>query len=1606
MSLFSPKSTNATQSNKLLGYKVQTSIYGSVVPIVLGTNKVGPNVIWTGDWVAAPVQAAGGKGSGKASSGGKGGGGTNQQYTYSTAIQMALCIGPIVGIGRAWKDKVELVVATSVEATTIAGTYNPINKAAYYQDLGAARVDTYSVTANDYGSPGSVTLSGTQPTPLVQVDGTPAAGQYSVASDGTYTFSGADAGKQVIISYSWLVPGQNSTDPITALGLTLYTGTQGQPPWPHLQSAHPDQALTYSGVAHLDSATMDLGSSGLVSNFNFEVYGQLIFGGGVLDAEPTDCARFLIADEQHGVMPGFPLGDMTQARNYCVANGLFCSPLLDQQQPASQWLADLATIGNFEYVWSDNMLKIRSRGDVTVVGNGVTFTPDTNPIYELNDDDLMCASGEDPINVAIKAAADIENDVTVEWSNRTNAYLAEPLEEKDDWAIGQNPYGVRAASVLSLHEVCTQPVAQKVAATLLNRSVYLDKTITFKLPPRYCLLEPMDLVTLDDPYLGYSNTPVRVITVEEGDDDSLDITAENFPWGTAGPTINPKQGAAPYMPGYFADPHNVNSPIFYEPPPELTQDTGYELLIALSGSQDWGGCIVWESTDDATYRQIGVQNGPSVMGTLTAQLPTHADPDNSSTLSVDLTGSDGALQSWTSDQKDNLTGALLLVGHEIISYETATLTSANHYNVTGLRRGVFGTAIATHNVGTAVCVLNDGAMFSWIYDAADLNIEHYFKFQSFNTAGQNPQDISLLSAYTYTLQGNLPGGGTAVPPGQVLQADIGAPIVIYRTGQDGVQEAGITIQITHTPTDATRLAAYMYPGTAVPTDPNAWINADAACWCSNGDPAELVWWMPRPGAGVANVSGTAVTRVPGTGNSGLQYSGLTGNLHIAGTPYPIASVTDASHLTLASSAGTLTNAAVTSNLVWQIGIVAESANYFTKPDAATPHVTLTLTAIHDVPQPASFLVEGPIVGDPSNGLLGDSGGLPAGKFRYTATPATPLDPEVWYYGFDRIQCYDPTVQHGSGDMATPGYLIPITGATWKRIEGLPVPDRWSGNAIVETQTDWWPLPPGDEYWIWRCCAVNQIQVPNLTSPPQMNLKVPANPGVVAANAQPSQITSGAITVAYDYTRNAGKDVVGITTNCAVAWSGGAGYTTGQECIYSTPPTLWQSTDSGTNTNNAPPSTPTGTSAHWAKSDKLLIMAWVADYYSAAVAYSTGARLVYGTNTYTALRATQGEQPDTHLTGGSPAWSQDATFAWSLYQSRGNSSTPNPVVFWMDRPTIETNYSLLLLASNNGAVAPGMVTGGTYLMTLEPLGAAANMIPGLDPAVTTWISGSSYTAGQKAVWPVTAAGRISTLLGLYRSIYSGSQSGHQPDTSPTYWALDSWITTFVFSGQGVFTFQVNFTVPYSNANGYYVRLIRRPCSDSTYSPLTNTWEIVDTYSVLGMSQQTVEWTLAGSFGQQEEFWQMALEVCNQNETFTSVAVPFTNVHVPAYVPLNGAQPAHHITPSGGVASPNPADSDLIEIDLNAATVRLNNMPDASLSGRYSIVLSLNQEATPLCTAIIWGSSGVDSTYRNWPKDDQIPGGPYQRMIVYLRFMSDNLWHVTGWFAAVDNVGVSV
>jgi Putative phage tail protein len=539
------------------------------------------------------------------------------------------------------------------------------------------------------------------------------------------------------------------TSSAAALGLSVQTGTVGQPMWSGL-AGRGAQSLNYSGLATVSALNYQLGDSASVENHSFEVRHS---SAGAVDASTPDVDpkvatyELLTHAHQGAAFPAALIGDWSDWSDYCVANRLLISPLLTTQTSARDALQTMADLTNTGIVWSDGKLKMRPYGDAEVTAYGRTFTPDTTPVYELDDNCYIRQGDDAPVKRSLKSPADRKNFIKVQYRDRANGYNPAVVDAKDLTDISAN--GARPLDPIQADWICTSEVARFVAEIRKQRELLVVGEYSFRLPWHYALIECMDLLTLSDSVLMLDGVPVRVKQIVEESDEELSFTCEDFPAGVASAPLYPSQGMTGFALNANVAPGDAMAPLVFELPGALTT-TGLELAIA-TGSTDpnWGGCQVWVSYDGTTYRQLTELRTTSRYGI--TQL------DTGGTLHIFTNAGQQLLSGSAADAAALAT--LIYVAPsgsnpgEFMSYQTATLTAPNAYTLGGLVRGAYDTLQVEHAGGTPWVRVDDAVARSGPLDQDLIGKTVHIKLCSFNVFGGGVQSLAEVAATTYTIRG-------------------------------------------------------------------------------------------------------------------------------------------------------------------------------------------------------------------------------------------------------------------------------------------------------------------------------------------------------------------------------------------------------------------------------------------------------------------------------------------------------------------------------------------------------------------------------------------------------------------------------------------------------------------------------------------------------------------------------------------------------------------------------------------------------------------------------------------------------------------------------------
>lgn len=580
---------------------------------------------------------------------------------------------------------------------------------------------------------------------------------------------------------------QSKETSYASLGFSLFTGTNPQAPWGYLTANHPTEALGYPDIALLSVANYDLGNSNSLAQHSFEIEGLLWntgYGVGGLDAEPAAVIDDFLINPVYGVRfdttiidqdsffsgPDAPTTGDSAFQTYCRAMGFAFSPALISQQAAGEILERWASLFNTAIVYTGYSIKFHPYGPDEVTANGVTYLPNFPVRYQLGPNDYIHGKDQDPIQFNRSDPADAFNKLSMIISNRSNEYNELPVPWQDQGLIDQ--FGERPEENMDAKEITDPAMAAVMVALIGQRKAYIRNTFEFKLSPKYCRLEPMDVVECTDVLLGTFNVLIKEIN--EDDEDMINIIAEEYPSSISSAPVNEQQPGSNDPVNTAVPPGPVNPPIIFEPPSSLSSVP--QVWAAVSGGDgttaepNWGGCFVWLSTDDITYNNIGEIDTPARQGKLTAILPTYGgvNPDTGNTLKVTMAMSDGDLSDAASaaDAEAGVTASY--VDGEILSYQTTTLTGADAYDLDDLYRHQYGTTVGAHGVGTNFARL-DESIFKFDLQEDYVGVLLYIKFQSYNIFGGGVEDLSGVTAYTYTPTGagfgTGAGGVPAIPAG-------------------------------------------------------------------------------------------------------------------------------------------------------------------------------------------------------------------------------------------------------------------------------------------------------------------------------------------------------------------------------------------------------------------------------------------------------------------------------------------------------------------------------------------------------------------------------------------------------------------------------------------------------------------------------------------------------------------------------------------------------------------------------------------------------------------------------------------------------------------------
>lgn len=248
---------------------------------------------------------------------------------------------------------------------------------------------------------------------------------------------------------------------------------------------------------------------------------------------------------------------------------------------------------------------------------------------------------------------------------------------------------------------------------------------------RYAALEPLDVVSLEEADGTLSRVRIMGRTEEDGlirwealaDDD--------------GTPVQYADGIAPFAAQEVVRTRPHTYATVFEVPPLADADANVATLYAVgaaSSSINWPGAVVTRSTvSDSDPAAVDDLAELTLAGVAQSTLPDWTPaklPHDQSTVTASILGGTPPAVSVA----DQLTGSgLMLVGEELLRYQTATLVSGNTYRFGGLIRGVLGTdyAATDHGIASEPVVLladtTDDALARVVRNVADIGTAHRWR---------------------------------------------------------------------------------------------------------------------------------------------------------------------------------------------------------------------------------------------------------------------------------------------------------------------------------------------------------------------------------------------------------------------------------------------------------------------------------------------------------------------------------------------------------------------------------------------------------------------------------------------------------------------------------------------------------------------------------------------------------------------------------------------------------------------------------------------------------------------------------------------------------------
>jgi hypothetical protein len=658
--------------------------------------------------------------------------------------------------------------------------------------------------------------------------------------------------------------------------LTIYNGTQTSAD-PHL-ARFVSRAPVYKGLTYVVFQDFNLGNNPTIPNFNFEVtvlpYPEY---EGATDVTPPEVSKHVLTNDLFGLgldKTYLNLPIFADSIDYCRNNDFYVSFAFERQSSVLDVLSHIIQHHNGFITYYDGQI---AHNQMKV---------DT-PIASLNTSDVV--QNEYPIEITKKGSRDYNNKVIVEWTKRSDDYCTGTVIADDDLDISM--YGLKDVNI-QLDGMCTYERAYKIANLLLEKNIINPEVLKFKLGPKSIGLKPGDVIDITDTNLEMSNFKVRIASIRETEDYTIEVEAieeldniHNYIVNGADTSFS---GTITYLTGVAGD---VIRPQIYEVDPLYSgSSTHLAIGYSKSGLVSWAGATLYMayaeggpyfSLDSKFYSGItGIVDTVGITLTDVAYIDVTLDWDYTLSSATTVT-------EFLSNTTMNLFITNTTSGDKYIRFQDVSLLAANKWRLYNLLYDVTNSEIPNSYGDVTVSnvlLFYNKLPFYQLIGSADSNKELFFKIASFNFAGieQSLADITPISIDLASLVSVSPSISHSISPS--ISPSIASPSISHSVSPS------LSPSVSISPSKSPSVSVSKSPSVSPSVSPSISKSPSVSPSVSPSTPPSHRYWrvyiasVDRPNgyAGMAevelrtNVGGSDETGA-GTASASSEYSGCEAN---------------------------------------------------------------------------------------------------------------------------------------------------------------------------------------------------------------------------------------------------------------------------------------------------------------------------------------------------------------------------------------------------------------------------------------------------------------------------------------------------------------------------------------------------------------------------------------------------------------------------------------------------------------------------------------------------------------------------------------------------------